>query len=138
MVQSKENCIGCNLPFERPKQRGRPPTRCPQCRETFLAEKEAKQIEIIAAIDPEVLYSGPLEALKGNRKTYPRGAQSQCPICFRIFFSDASCENHKSYPLDGSKISCKDPATIGFVAYERNGLPVWRKPSDTTWYSKEA
>lgn len=33
-------CVGCGEMFELPNRRGRPPVRCPDCRERFTAEKD--------------------------------------------------------------------------------------------------
>lgn len=122
MVKSKEGCIDCGEEFLRPKQRGRPPVRCENCRISY--KDDSTPVEV----DEEKLYRGPKEALKGDRKVLPQGKrEAQCPICWRIFSSDVSCEGHKDYRTTNI---CIDPTTIGYIAVEKHGRPVWKKPMD--------
>lgn len=131
MVESKAPCLDCGETFLRPKVRGRPPIRCPGCREKQLAEQTAAYVPV--EIDEEKLYHGPYEALKGSRDQKPKGAESQCVRCWRIFSSDHQAESHKDYRKDPP---CIDPKSLGMMAFEKRGLPIWRKPMDAETASK--
>ena len=124
LIENAEPCRDCGKTFERPKQRGRPPVRCQECRNKLVIAQEV----VVDLVDPESLYSGPISELVGNLDHKPQGNEAQCPLCARLFTSDSSCEAHKSYPKD--KAVCVDPSTIGMVPKERRGLPVWTRPSN--------
>jgi hypothetical protein len=111
--------------FERVKQRGRPPTRCQECRDLLTMG----QIEMASQVNPDTIYNGPKEALKGDKNTFPHGNEAQSICCWRIFTSDSAAEAHKFYHNDGS-MTCRNPADLGMVARERRGLPIWTRPSD--------
>lgn len=64
---------------------------------------------------------------EATRDDLPRGSEAQCPICWRIFGSDSTCERHKPYRRPVSA-ACKDPADIGLQSRERRGLAVWVLP----------
>lgn len=66
---------------------------------------------------------------EATKADLPKGREAQCPICWRIFGSDSTCELHKPYrkPVDES---CKEPLSIGLEARERRGLRVWVVPMD--------
>ena len=60
-----------------------------------------------------------------------KGRMAQCPICDRVFTSDAMCEKHKPYATPKTD-ECKDPATISMVQRERGWtVPV---PDDVKWW----
>jgi hypothetical protein len=61
---------------------------------------------------------------EATRADPPKGREAQCPLCWRIFSSDSSCEAHKPYrrPLTDT---CKPPAHQGAQPFERRGLAVW-------------
>lgn len=119
---SKEPCLDCKKTFQVPIQRGRPATRCVECRDKKLAESM-----VDVEINLDNIYSGPAEALKGSRSHKPQGAEAQCVRCNRLFTSDSACEFHKDYRTTEV---CRDPATLGMVPRERREIPVWTKPSD--------
>lgn len=137
LVESKNPCVECAKPFMRPKQKGRPPTRCPDCKEAHSQAEVEKQAAIVAAVNPETLWSGSKAALRGSKTYRPIGANAQCVNCWRVFSSDSGCEGHKDYRKNPP---CIDPATLGYVAKEKKGyqaggsdviaIPVWVKPSD--------
>lgn len=129
MVINTLPCKDCGIVFEREKKRGRPPTRCQDCRDKIAVDQEI----IVSLVDPETLYAGPIEKLLGDKAAYPQGSESQCCLCWRIFTSDSSCESHKVYLKDTT--ICSDPASIGMVPKERRGLPVWVKPAPLRWES---
>ena len=131
-VINAEPCRDCGLVFERPKKKGRPPVRCEECR----AQQTVDQEIIVSLIDPESLYTGPTNKLLGTENELPQGNEAQCPLCWRIFTSDSSCECHKIYEKD--YIACKDPATIGMVPRERRGIPVWTRPSNRVFEEEES
>ena len=66
---------------------------------------------------------------EATKKDLPKGAEAQCPLCWRIFTSDSTCELHKPYrkPIANQ---CKDPENIGLVSKERRNLRVWSSPPD--------
>ena len=73
------------------------------------------------------------EALRFDR---PKGNEAQCPICWRLFSSDGSCEAHKPY-RSPKTAACKEPSELGYQAVERRGVAVWvRVPGSVT--SKQA
>ncbi len=128
-VESAEPCEGCNKVFMRPRKRGRPPKKCPDC----SAWDEAEKASTITTSDEklEELFSGDKNLLQGTPSALPKGAEAQCPPpngCGRIFTSDSACEDHKTYKPGGG-IICKDPATLGMEPRERRGVPVWTRPS---------
>ncbi len=61
---------------------------------------------------------------EATKADLPKGREAQCPRCWKLFSSDTSCEMHKSYRRPVTE-TCKDPAAIGFQAFERRGLVVW-------------
>lgn len=118
MVVNATPCKDCGVTFERPKKRGRPPTRCEECRD------KSEQV-VYVPTEEEKVYAGPKEKLLGDFNDLPKGNEAQCVTCWRIFTSDSSCEYHKDYRRNPI---CRDPATLGMVARERRGLPVWTRP----------
>lgn len=135
-IESKEPCTECDKVFMRPKKRGRPPTKCPDCLAWADAEKAA---EVTTSDEKlEELFSGDKELLKGTPDSLPKGAESQCPSpppsgangCGRIFTSDSACESHKVYGPDGSLQKCKDPASLGMEPRTRRNIPIWTRPRE--------
>lgn len=121
-IQNAEPCRDCGEVFMRARKKGRPPTRCEACQESFVSDQfETTTQDII-----DSLYSGPADKLKGNERDLPKGNEAQCVLCWRIFTSDSAAEAHKSY---AGRTSCVDPATLGMEPRERRGLPVWTRPS---------
>lgn len=68
---------------------------------------------------------------EATRSDLPKGREAQCPICWRVFGSDSSCETHKPYRRPVS-VACKDPASLGMVALERRGVAIWVIPMPET------
>lgn len=126
-IESKEPCVDCGNTFLRLKQRGRPPTRCNDCK---VVKLQIEALENPIEINEETLYHGDKKELLGNRAHKPQGAEAQCVRCNRVFTSDSSCESHKDYLTEGV---CMDPASLGMVAKDRRGIPVWTRPSDRSW-----
>lgn len=132
MVEAKDPCVDCNKVFMRKKQRGRPPTRCNECREVHEIKKvEERQLKPdLTANRPaqlnvdEVLWTG--GDVIPTRQDLPKGREAQCPICMRLFSSDTACERHKPYS-EPKSTHCKPPASLGMIAIEKRGLPIWTK-----------
>jgi len=124
MIESKEPCTDCGNKFMRIKQRGRPPVRCDDCRILYVQQQV---IQNPVDVNEDRLYKGPKAELKGNRGHKPEGAEAQCIRCNRTFTSDSACEAHKDYRTE--KV-CIDPASLGMVAIERRGHPIWTRPSN--------
>lgn len=128
-VESAEPCEGCNKVFMRPRKRGRPPKKCPDCSAWDDAEKATLVTTSQETLDE--LFKGNKKLLQGTPDALPKGAEAQCPQphgCGRIFTSDSACEDHKTYKPGGG-IICKDPATLGMEPRERRELPVWTRPT---------
>jgi hypothetical protein len=125
LVQNKEPCVDCGEIFMRIKQRGRPPTRCNDCKSLFVQQRvEANVVEV----NEERLYRGNKKELLGNWNIHrPNGNEAQCPKCGRVFTSDSACESHKDYR---TVEVCIDPSTLGMVALSRRDIPVWTRPSN--------
>lgn len=71
---------------------------------------------------------GEVETMREATKAdLPKGAEAQCPICWRIFGSDSTCERHKPYKRPVTQ-ECKDPESIGLESRPRRGLAVWVLP----------
>lgn len=71
------------------------------------------------------------EATRADR---PKGfREAQCPLCWRLFGSDSTCEEHKPYRRPVST-SCKEPSTVGLEARERRGLAMWVHPMPKSVY----
>ena len=64
---------------------------------------------------------------EATRADLPRGKEAQCPICWRIFGSDSTCEKHKPYARPVTE-PCKDPRSIGMEPRERREVAVWVRP----------
>jgi hypothetical protein len=64
--------------------------------------------------------------LRANNPRPLTRAEAQCPQCGRVFSTDAACERHKRYGLNG--LVCIDPLAIGLEAVERRGMTVWYQP----------
>lgn len=129
-IENAEPCVSCTKTFMRPKKRGRPPTKCPDCQAWDDAEKAAVMTTSDEVL--EELFTGPKVLLKGTPEAIPKGAEAQCPPprgCGRIFTSDSACESHKVYGANGNIAECKDPATLGMQPRERRNLPIWTRPS---------
>lgn len=129
-VENAEPCEGCDKVFMRPRKRGRPPKKCPDC----LAWDDAEKAVAVTTSDEtlEEKFSGDKVLLQGTPEALPKGAEAQCPPprgCGRIFTSDSACESHKVYGPNGNIASCKDPATLGMEPRERREIPVWTRPT---------
>jgi hypothetical protein len=61
---------------------------------------------------------------EATRADLPKGREAQCPICWRMFNSDTSCELHKPYRMPKTA-ECKEPGTVGLEAFEKRGAAVW-------------
>jgi hypothetical protein len=70
-----------------------------------------------------------MEIREATKEDLPKGAEAQCPICWRIFSSDSTCELHKPYRKPIADV-CKEPSIIGLVMKERRGLAIWSSPPD--------
>lgn len=128
--ESSEPCVTCNKVFMRPRKRGRPPTKCPDCSAWDDAEKAVAVTTSQETLDE--LFSGDKTLLNGTPEAIPKGAEAQCPKprgCGRIFTSDSACEDHKVYGPKGNLAQCKDPATLGMEPRTRRELPVWTRPT---------
>lgn len=129
-IENAEACTSCSKTFMRPKKRGRPPTKCPDCQAWSDAEKAATVTTTPEKL--EELFSGDKELLNGTPNEIPKGAEAQCPAprgCGRIWTSDSACEEHKVFGPDGNLQRCKDPASLGHEPRERRGLPIWTRPT---------
>lgn len=129
-IENAEPCTVCEKTFMRPRKRGRPPTKCPDC----LAWSDAEKAVAVTTSDEklEELFAGPKVLLRGTPQEIPKGAEAQCPAphgCGRIFTSDSACESHKVYGANGNLASCKDPASLGMEPRERRDIPVWTRPT---------
>lgn len=129
-IENSEPCVTCTKVFMRPRRRGRPPTKCPDC----LAWSDAEKAAVVTTSDEklEELFSGPKVLLLGTPMEIPKGAEAQCPLprgCGRIFTSDSACEDHKVYGPNGNLANCKDPATLGMEPRMRRELPIWTRPT---------
>ena len=134
MVESTEPCKDCGNIFMRPKKRGKPPTRCPGCRDKF----DLAKAEVVGTSDDELeaLFQGDKILLKGTPGERPKGAEAQCPSrgkCGRIFTSNTACDDHKRWLPTGS-YDCIDPATLGMEPRSRKRddgriVPVWTRPT---------
>lgn len=109
----------------RAKQRGKPPVRCQECKDTKESALAVSQETL------EEAFKGDKALLKGTPDSLPKGGEAKCPLtgCGKIFTSDSACEAHKYYSPLG-KAFCKDPALLGMAPIERRGIPIWRKPMD--------
>lgn len=64
------------------------------------------------------------------------GKESQCPLCDRVFSTDANCEKHKPYSKPITEI-CKNPADIGMEFEIRtDGIAKWGTPMDSETRAK--
>ena len=124
-VENKEPCVDCGATFNRPKKRGRPPTRCESCRD------KVEQV-VYVPTEEEKVYNGPKAKLLGDYNDHPKGNEAQCVTCWRIFTSDSACEFHKDYRRNPI---CRDPSTLGMVARERRDIPIWTRPSNGKSFS---
>lgn len=129
-IENSEPCIACNKVFMRPRKRGRPPTKCPDC----VAWDDAEKASVVTTSQETIdeLFSGDKALLEGTPEENPKGAEAQCPKprgCGRIFTSDSACEDHKVYSPNGNLASCKSPASLGMEPRERRGIPVWTRPT---------
>jgi hypothetical protein len=70
-----------------------------------------------------------MEIREATKADLPKGAEAQCPICWRIFTSDSTCELHKPYRKPIAE-TCKEPSSIGLVMKIRRDLAVWSSPPD--------
>jgi hypothetical protein len=61
---------------------------------------------------------------EATKQDLPKGAETQCPICWRMFNSDYTCERHKPWSLPTTE-TCKSPASLRFQPFERYGRAVW-------------
>lgn len=143
LVENSEPCKDCGVVFMREKKRGRPPTRCLDCRALFEAaqlagETAARTVPAVSIQQGETerIFDGPKNKLKGDRADKPQGSEAQCPLCWRIFTSDSAAEAHKVYPKEDQLILCKDPATIGMVPRSRRNLPIWTRPTDRVFIER--
>lgn len=96
------NCNVCHQPFERPVQRGRPATRCPECRATALAAIADKSIvkdvpsSVLASVPPaqlKVLLGEDYEEVNGGpepmRQVWrPSTVVDNTPYRFRLMVSN--------------------------------------------------
>lgn len=129
-IESAEPCVGCEKTFMRPRKRGKPPTRCSDCKAWADAEKAVGVTTSTEML--EELFTGDQKLLNGTPGAIPKGAEAQCPLprgCSRIFTSDSAAEDHKVYGANGNLQFCKDPATLGMQPRERRGVPVWTRPT---------
>lgn len=129
-IENAEPCEGCSKTFIRPRKRGRPPKKCPDCSAWDEAEKASLVTTSQETIDE--LFSGDKELLKGTPDALPKGAEAQCPPprgCGRIFTSDSAAESHKVFGANGNLASCKDPASLGMEPRERREIPIWTRPT---------
>jgi hypothetical protein len=129
-VENAEPCEGCSKVFMRPRKRGRPPKKCPDCAAWDDAEKAATMTTSDETLEEK--FSGDKALLQGTPDALPKGAEAQCPPprgCGRIFTSDSAAEAHKVYGANGSLATCKDPASLGMEPRERRGVPVWTRPT---------
>lgn len=129
-IENAEPCVSCEKTFMRPRKRGRPPTKCPDC----SAWADAEKAVAVTTSDEklEELFSGPKVLLLGTPMEIPKGAEAQCPRpngCGRIFTSDSACEAHKVYGPSGNIANCKDPATLGMEPRTRREIPIWTRPT---------
>lgn len=71
---------------------------------------------------------------EATRSDLPRGRESQCVLCWRIFGSDSTCEAHKSYRKPKSD-ACKAPVSVGLEQRDRRGFAVWVRamPLEVIW-----
>lgn len=128
-IENAEPCESCDKVFMRPRKRGRPPTKCPDC--TAWAEAEKASTMTTSQETLNELFKGDKKLLKGTPDVNPFGAEAQCPTtgkCGRIFTSNSACDEHKKWLPNGS-YTCIDPATLGMEPRERRGVPIWTRPS---------
>lgn len=144
-VEARDPCIDCGNKFMRVKQRGRPPVRCPECFEKVNILKVAKASEVVEArLNTPVDHGNRPPQLQTELKLWEGGdvvptdhefrpkigsREAQCVKCNRLFVSDSTCELHKSYTQPVT-VGCKPPASIGLVAIEKRGFPIWAKLDD--------
>lgn len=69
---------------------------------------------------------------ESTKTDLPKGIEAQCPICWRLFGSDSTCELHKPYRKP-QEDNCKEPSSIGLTARPRRGLAVWVKARPEGW-----
>ena len=139
-VENKEPCVDCGNKFQRVKKRGRPPVRCPECHnkindgKAVQAAKTAKKLankEVIVIGNQPPQFAKPVKLWEGKevvmtRANLPVGREAQCPLCLRMFTSDTVCEQHKPYTRPET-MHCKTPTSLGMIAIERRGLPIWTR-----------
>lgn len=116
----------CGKLYEKPI-RGRPPARCPECRDHAIWEKNSQVV-----VDEDTLFSGDPALLLGTPKVVLQGRESQCTTCERVFASHHGFEFHKDFRRNPS---CVEPSSLGMIARERRGLPIWMVPSDRVFPS---
>lgn len=76
---------------------------------------------------------------EATKADLPKGhREAQCPICWRLFSSDPSCEEHKPWrrPVTAT---CKEPPSLRHRAFERRGLAVWYREGTAprSWPGRE-
>lgn len=136
-VEAKEPCVDCNKTFMRVKKRGRPPIRCGDCFDLVNILKVENATKAVEArinapknhgnrpaqlqVDIKLWEGGDVIS---TRQDLPKGAQAQCVLCWRIFTSDSVCEHHKPY-AQPTTTHCKPPASLGMIALDKGGYPVW-------------
>jgi hypothetical protein len=64
---------------------------------------------------------------EATRDDLPKGAEAQCPACWRMFGSNSSADSHKRWAQNGA-LTCIDPPELGMQARERRGLAIWVVP----------
>lgn len=135
MIEAKNPCVDCGGIIMRPKTRGRPPTRCEECKgkyELGKASEKANKVDKTSNRPPQ--FNVEIKLWKGKdlvctRQDLPKGSEAQCPLCMRIFSSDYACELHKPY-REPKSAHCKTPKSLGMIAIERRGLPIWTTKSE--------